>query len=317
MAHIVSFCLGFFLDLLFGDPLGGFHLVVWIGKLIAALERFFRRLLPQTPRGQLWGGIGTVFLVCALSFGISSTLIWAGYRLHWIVGLMVESFFCWQCLAARSLTQASLHVYEASDLEQARRAVGGIVGRDTSCLDQAACIRACVETVAENCSDGVIAPMLFLALGGGAWGVFYKAVNTMDSMLGYKNDRYLYFGRAAARLDDIVNFIPARLAGLGMVLSSFLTGQDGRNAWRIFRRDRRNHTSPNSAQTESACAGALHIRLGGPNQYFGRLVKKPYIGDDDRPIVPDDIPAANRLMLGCSWIFFLLCVMGMGVALWL
>lgn len=317
MAHIVSFCLGFFADLLFGDPLGGFHLVIWIGKLIAALERFFRRLLPQTPLGQLWGGIGTVFLVCALSFGISSALIWAGYQLHWLIGLAVESFFCWQCLAARSLTQASLAVYHAPDLEQARCAVGGIVGRDTSCLDQAACTRACVETVAENCSDGVIAPMLFLALGGGAWGVFYKAVNTMDSMLGYKNDRYLYFGRAAARLDDAVNFIPARLAGLGMVLSSFLTGQDGRNAWRIFRRDRHNHTSPNSAQTESACAGALHIRLGGPNQYFGKLVNKPYIGDDDRPIVPEDILHTNQLMLGCSWIFFLLCVLGMGVALWL
>lgn len=317
MIHLLAFCIGFLADLLLGDPLGGFHLVVWIGKLIAVLEKFFRRALPQTQRGQLWGGVLTVFLVCLVSFHGTLALVRLAGSLHWVLGLMVESFFCWQCLAARCLVQASRAVYDADTLEDTRKAVSGIVGRDTAALDEAACVRACVETVAENGSDGVVAPLLYLALGGAPLGVLYKAINTMDSMLGYKNDRYLYFGRAAAKLDDWANWIPARLAGLGMVLSAFFTGLDGKNAWRMFRRDRYKHASPNSAQTESACAGALHIRLGGPNPYFGKMVEKPYIGDDDRPVEREDILWADRMMLGCSWLMFLILLLGKGAVLWL
>lgn len=318
LLRIAAFVIGFVADLLFGDPLGGFHIVIAIGKLIAQLEKFLRAVLPKTKLGELIGGICIVILVCALSFGISLGLCSLGYRLHWLVGLAIESFLCWQCFAARSLCTESMRVYHAlkqNDLPTAREAVARIVGRDTDNLDASAIIRACIETVAENCSDGVIAPMLFLAIGGAPLGVLYKAINTMDSMLGYKNDRYLYFGRAAAKLDDAANFLPARLAALLMTAATLCIGQDGKNAWKIFRRDRLNHTSPNSAHTEAVCAGALHIRLGGPSSYFGKIVEKPYIGDDDRPVETQDIRSANRLMLACCVLCFLTVLLGKGCAI--
>lgn len=315
--HLIAFAIGFAADLLLGDPLGSVHIVVAIGKLISWLEKRLRSLLPGRPRGELLGGVLTVVLVCALSLGLSWGLLRLCYGLHWAVGLLLESFLCWQCLAARSLCSESMAVYralKAQDLPAARTAVGRIVGRDTDTLDEAGVSRACVETVAENCSDGVIAPLFYLALGT-PFGVLYKAINTMDSMLGYKNERYLYFGRAAARLDDAANFLPARLAALLMIAAAPLCREDAANAWRIYRRDRRNHASPNSAQTEAVCAGALHIRLGGPSRYFGKTLEKPYIGDDDRPVEGGDIRRANRLMLACSVLCFLLALLGKGAAL--
>jgi adenosylcobinamide-phosphate synthase len=233
--------------------------------------------------------------------------------------LAVESLFCWQCLALRSMREASMKVSAAlkqDDLPAARLAVSRIVGRDTAALDAAGVTRAAVESVAENLNDGVIAPLLFLLAGGAPLGVFYKAINTMDSMIGYKNRRYLYFGRAAAVLDDIANYIPARIAGLLIVLTAYCLKLDGRNAWRIFRRDRYNHESPNSAQTESACAGALHLRLGGDADYFGEAVPKPALGDDGRLPGPDDIGLANRLLYGSSIICLLLGLAVKGVILW-
>lgn len=313
--HLFAFVLGFAVDLLLGDPLGKFHIVVAIGKLISALERFLRALFPKTEKGELAGGIVMVILVCLLSLGLSWGVLALCYRVHWIVGLLLESALCWQCLAARSLYTESMAVYHAAkrgDLAAARVAVGRIVGRDTDALDEAGVSRACVETVAENCSDGVIAPLLFLAVGGAPLGVLYKAINTMDSMLGYKNERYLWFGRTAAKLDDAANFLPARLAALAMTTAAALIGQDGKQAWKIFRRDRHNHTSPNSAHTEAVCAGALHIRLGGPSVYFGKVVPKPFIGDDDRPVEVEDIRRANHLMLACSVICFVLAVLVKG-----
>lgn len=312
---IAAFAIGFAADLLFGDPLCSFHIVIAIGKLITLSETFLRAILPKTKIGELIGGVCIVIWVCALSFGISLGLCSLGYRLHWLAGLAIESFLCWQCLAARSLCTESMRVYHAlkqNDLPAARDAVARIVGRDTDSLDAPAISRACIETVAENCSDGVIAPMLFLAIGGAPLGVLYKAINTMDSMLGYKNDRYLYFGRAAAKLDDVANFLPARMAALLMTAAALCVGQDGKNGWQIFRRDRLNHTSPNSAHTEAVCAGALHIRLGGPSSYFGKIVSKPYIGDDDRPVETEDIRRANRLMLACSVLCFLASLLGKG-----
>ena len=313
--HFLSFVVGFAADLLLGDPLGSFHLVVAIGKLISFFERCMRKLFPKSSNGELFGGFLTVLIVCILCFGISWFVCTMGYQIHWMLGIILESFLCWQCLAARSLYTESMAVYHAlkrSDLPRARTAVGRIVGRDTASLDEAGVSRACVETVAENCSDGVIAPLVFLAIGGAPLGVLYKAINTMDSMLGYKNDRYLYFGRIAAKLDDIANFLPARIAALMMVLSAFLIRQDGKSAWAVFCRDRYNHTSPNSAHTEAVCAGALHIRLGGPSVYFGKLVTKPYIGNDDRPIEADDIARANRLMLACTILCFAIAVLAKG-----
>ena len=182
------------------------------------------------------------------------------------------------------------------DLPAARIAVSRIVGRDTQALTAEGVTKAAVETVAENASDGVIAPLLYMLLGGAPLALTYKAINTMDSMVGYKNTQYLYFGRAAAKLDDIANFLPSRIAALLWVAAAALTGNDARSAWRIWRRDRRNHASPNSAQTESACAGALNVQLAGPAYYFGEYYPKPTIGDAVRPIEPEDIRRANRMM---------------------
>ena len=231
--------------------------------------------------------MGTFALTCLVCIGAAA--------LHPLLGLAVQMFWCGQALAAKGLVQESTNVYREllkPDLPAARTAVSRIVGRDTQALTAEGVTKAAVETVAENASDGVIAPLL----GGAPLALTYKAINTMDSMVGYKNERYLHFGRAAAKLDDIANFLPSRIAALLWVAAAALTGNDARNAWRIWRRDRRNHASPNSAQTESACAGALNVQLAGPAYYFGEYYKKPTIGDAVRPIEPEDIRRANRMM---------------------
>ncbi len=244
-----------------------------VGVLIAALEKLLRRLFPKSPGGELAGGAALVALTIAIPTGLTALLLWGCGLLSPWLAFAAEALLCYQLLAAKSLRDESDKVYEAlkaGDLPGARRAVSMIVGRDTERLDEAGVAKAAVETVAENASDGVIAPLIFLALGGAPLGMLYKAVNTMDSMVGYKNDRYLYFGRAAARLDDALNFLPARIAGVLMCLGGAAAGYDGKNAWRIFRRDRKRHKSPNSAHTEAACAGALQLQLAGPNYYFGQ-----------------------------------------------
>ena len=320
MNHLPAFVLGFLLDLLFGDPHGFPHIVVGMGKAIAGLERILRRVFPKSPRGELAGGTSLALLMCILSFGAAWALLRLLGMLHPLLSLAAESFLCWQCLALKSLRDESLPVYRAlvkHDLPAARKAVSMIVGRDTDKLDGAGVARAAVETVAENTTDGVIAPMVFLALGGAPLGVLYKAVNTMDSMVGYRNEKYMHFGRAAARLDDAANFPCARLAALLMVLAAFLTGMVGKNAWRIFVRDRYRHKSPNSAQTEAVCAGALHVRLGGDAYYFGKPVQKPTIGDDDRAVAPGDILLSHRLLSVTSLLCFAVCLAAKGVALWL
>lgn len=309
------------LDILLGDPVGIPHIIVGIGKLIDLFERLIRRALPKTGSGELWGGVLLVMLVAAASvFPVWAALHFLGL-LHPVARLPLEAFICWQCLAARCLREAGLAVYNEllkPDLPAARRAVGYIVGRDTAQLDGPGITRATVETIAENTSDGVIAPLLFMAIGGGALGVLYKAVNTMDSMVGYKNDRYLYFGRAAAKLDDVLNFIPSRISGLLMVPAAFIARLDTKNALRIFRRDRKNHTSPNSAQTESAAAGALGVQLGGDSIYFGKQVRKPTIGDALRPIEPRDILLTAKLMYCAAGLALLLCILIRGsIFIWL
>lgn len=301
--------LGFLLDAVIGDPHSIPHPVIWIGKLISFCEKWYRRLLPATPRGELAGGILLVITVLLFSAGIPWILLWAAGMVHPLLLLVLESVMCWQVLAAKSLRTESMKVYHAlskGDTEAARYAVSMIVGRDTAVLDEEGITRAAVETVAENTSDGVIAPMLYCVLGGPVLGFLYKAINTMDSMVAYKNDRYLYFGRAAAILDDIANAVPARFSALLMILCSPLCGLDGKNAWKIFRRDRYKHASPNSAQTESVCAGALRIRLAGDAWYGGVLHKKETIGDDLRPIEYEDIRRANRLMYSASVLGLLL-----------
>ena len=290
---------GFVLDAIFGDPAWLPHPVVYMGKAISALEKGLRARLPKTPEGELWGGRILAFCLPVGTFAITSLVCMGAAALHPLLGLAVQMFWCGQALAAKGLMQESMNVYREltkPDLPAARIAVSRIVGRDTQALTAEGVTKAAVETVAENASDGVIAPLLYMLLGGAPLALTYKAINTMDSMVGYKNTQYLYFGRAAAKLDDIANYLPSRIAALLWVAAAALTGNDARSAWRIWRRDRRNHASPNSAQTESACAGALNVQLAGPAYYFGEYYKKPTIGDAVRPIEPEDIRRADRMM---------------------
>lgn len=310
VGHLLALLIGFCLDLLLGDPHWAPHPVRAIGALIAGLEKGLRRLFPKSPAGELVGGVVLVLLTLAIPTGLTVLLLWACRQVSPWLALAAESLLSYQLLATKSLADESRKVYDAlktGGLDQARYAVSMIVGRDTASLDEAGVARAAVETVAENASDGVIAPLIFLAIGGAPLGMVYKAVNTMDSMVGYKNDQYLWFGRCAAKLDDVVNFIPARLAGLLMCLGAGFSGFDAPNALRIFRRDRKNHKSPNSAHTEAAAAGALHIQLGGSNYYFGKLVEKPTIGDADHPVEPLDIVRVNRLMYATAFLALVLC----------
>lgn len=299
MYHLIALLIGFFIDLLLGDPHSIPHPIVWIGKLISVAEKLVRRLFPKTVRGEnIAGGVLWVIVVL-VSTAVPALLLYAAYRLHPAAGLVLESIMCWQILATRSLRDESMKVYAALKKgvpEEYRRAVSMIVGRDTAELDDLAVTRAAVETVAENASDGVIAPMLFLTLGGAPLGFFYKAANTMDSMLGYIEMPYKNIGLVPAKMDDVLNYIPARLSALLMLAAGALLGMDAKNGWRIWRRDRRNHASPNSAQTESVCAGLLGVRLAGDAYYHGELHKKPYIGDALREIEYEDIPRAGRLL---------------------
>lgn len=324
--HIFAFIAGFVLDLLIGDPHFIPHPVRLIGSLISSLDKRLncdagynsseKKLnLIKYKRGML-----LAFTVIFATFAMSVIIIVAAYSINLYAGVIAEAVMTWQILATKCLRVESMRVYDAlktDGVDAGRRAVSMIVGRDTSVLDAAGVTRAAVETIAENTSDGVIAPMFYTAIGGPVLGFVYKAVNTMDSMLGYKNDKYMYFGRFAARLDDVVNFIPARISAYLMIAAAFIGGRqfDGKNAYSIFKRDRFNHASPNSAQTESVCAGALRVQLAGDAVYFGKLVKKKYIGDGLREIEYEDIKRANRLMYITAFLCELLSVAVMSLVL--
>ena len=296
---LYALCIGFCIDLIVGDPHGFPHPVVGIGRLISLLERLFRRLLPKTKGGEIAAGACIWVLTVLISVGLPAALLYGAQKLSVWLRLALESVMCWQILATKSLRDESMKVFSAlrgGTLDEARQAVSMIVGRDTAQLDEKGVARAAVETVAENTSDGVIAPLLFLALGGAPLGFFYKAVNTMDSMLGYVEMPYKNIGLIPAKLDDVFNFIPARLSAFLMLAAGALLRLDVKNGWRIFRRDRYRHASPNSAQTESVCAGLLGLRLAGDAWYHGVLHRKAFIGDAVREIETDDIPRACRLM---------------------
>ncbi|MBQ7680007.1 MAG: cobalamin biosynthesis protein CobD [Butyrivibrio sp.] len=308
MYHIIGWGSGVLLDLIIGDPHGIPHPIVAVGRLIAFLDGRWNTADTAAagvpPRRKRFLGVLLCVAVLTMPVAVTAGLLTVAWRLHPAVFVITEAVLTCYLLAARSLYDESRKVQkdlERGDLHTARRDLSMIVGRDTQELEEEAVVRAAVETVAENTSDGVIAPLLYLAVGGPALGILYKAANTMDSMVGYNNDRYRFFGRPAARLDDLLNYLPSRLSALLMILAAALPGMRGRgfhpaDAWRIWRRDRRKHKSPNSAQTESVCAGALQIRLGGPSRYQGVLVEKPWIGDAVRGAVKEDIGRSGLLM---------------------
>lgn len=288
-------------DLILGDPRWLYHPVRIIGKEISLLEAFLRRIFPESPQGRRAAGFFLVILICASCGGASFLILRAAFAVSPGLALFAECFMCYQLLAVKSLKTESMKVYyplKEGKLAESRQAVSMIVGRDTENLDEKGVAKAAVETVAENFADGVIAPMFYMALGGPVLMYIYKGINTMDSMVGYKNEKYMDFGRYAAKLDDIANYIPARMAALFLILAAALGGREfnGKKSLQIFRRDRFCHASPNSAQTEAAMAGALGIQLAGDAWYFGRLLSKPFIGDKDREVEAEDIVRANRLM---------------------
>lgn len=306
---LYALVIGFTIDLFLGDPHSIPHPVVLIGKLISALEKILRRVFPKTKRGENIAGGVLWLIVVAVSTALPIILLGL---CHWIspwLRLAAESIMCWQVLATKSLRDESMKVYHAlktGDIEKSRYAVSMIVGRDTQRLDDAGVTRAAVETVAENTSDGVVAPLLFLAIGGAPLGFFYKAVNTMDSMLGYVEPPYKNIGLVSAKMDDLMNYIPARLSALLMLAAGALIKLDVKQGWRIFKRDRYNHASPNSAQTESVCAGLMGLRLAGDAWYHGVLHEKPYIGDEKRPICHEDIPLAGQLLYVTAFLSLIL-----------
>ena len=296
---LFALIIGYAADLLIGDPHWLMHPVIIMGREISFFERFFRKAFPKTVFGERLAGLMIFIVMSVQAFCIPAAVLWVCHIISPYLRLFVESVMCWQCLATKSLRDESMKVFYAlntGDTEKAGKAVSMIVGRDTKKLDDRGITRAAVETVAENTSDGVIAPMLFLAVGGGPLGLFYKAINTMDSMLGYVEPPYKNIGMIPAKADDAANLIPSRLSACFMLISGAILKLNVKNGLKIFLRDRYKHKSPNSAQTESVMAGLLEIRLAGDAYYNGVLHKKEYIGDALREIEYEDIPRACRML---------------------
>ncbi|MGP1569349.1 MAG: adenosylcobinamide-phosphate synthase CbiB [Eubacteriales bacterium] len=320
LIFIFPIVIAYLMDMLFGDPENLWHPIRSIGALISFLEKLFRAVFPESPIGEMIAGAVLVFFTLLTSVAIPFVIIVCAYRLNLFFGLIADAVLCYYLLSVKSLKSESMKVYEPlknGDIAKARWFLSRIVGRDTENLSEEGISKAAVETVAENTADGAIAPMIYMSIGGAPLGYFYKAINTMDSMIAYKNDRYIFFGKIAARLDDIANFIPARIAAFLMIAASFLLGYDYKNAIKIFCRDRYKHASPNSAQTEAVCAGALNIRLAGDAHYFGKLYKKEYIGDELRPVQKDDIVRANRLLYTASALSLIFCILIRMLIVWL
>ncbi len=315
MIQSLTACIiGFILDLIFGDPYWiWFHPVRLIGHLISGTENVVRKIFPHSKKGEFFAGMLLFLIVVSVSVIIPVTVLMLCYQCSKWLGIAVEGIFCYFLLATKSLKDESMKVCTALEqrgLEEARKAVSMIVGRDTERLNEEEVAKAAVETVAENTSDGIIAPLFYMILGGAGLAFFYKAINTMDSMIGYKNEKYRYFGTAAAKADDVVNFIPARLSAVFMIIAAFfMPGFDAKNGIRIYKRDRKKSPSPNAGQTESVCAGCMHIRILGDAYYFGELHKKEYMGDAGKKITPDSIRKVNRLLYGTVFVgmcFFIL-----------
>jgi len=288
----------FLLDLVAGDPYWFPHPVRFIGKYVSLVERLVRKLT-VSPVGLKIGGVFLTFSTVTMAWFLPVLVLKVFQEINYGLFVFGGVVLMWTCLAAKCLQQESMKIFQALDegnLIKARMLLSHIVGRDTRELTKSEVIKATVETVVENTSDGIIAPLFYMLIGGAPLALAYKAVNTMDSMVGYKNEKYYYFGWSSARLDDAANYLPARITGIFLVLAAFFLRLDYRAGWRILLRDRRNHTSPNCGYPEAAAAGALGIQLGGTHIYFNQKIVKPTIGDDCRPADPNDIKRAVKMM---------------------
>lgn len=318
----IIFIAAYILDLLVGDPRYLPHPVIGIARLANFFEKHSRKIFTLKP---FIAGVFTVILTLLLTSCITYSLLIVSFKLSYIAGLLASTILLYFSLATKSLLHHSKNVYDAlfpkADIDLARKRVAMIVGRETSQMSEQKIVKAAVESVAENLVDGITAPMIWafllsivapteqtavIAAAMGAIG--YKAVNTMDSIFGYRNDEYIQFGRAAAKLDDVVNFIPARISVILILLAGLITGKDAVNGLRIAKRDRLKHLSPNAGHPEAAVAGVLHLQFGGPAKYHGLLVDKPYIGDKQREFEPDVILETNRLIGATSLITIVLLV---------
>ena len=301
--------IGFALDALLGDPRWFPHPVCAVGKLISCMEKLLRRLFPPRKGAMVFAGVVLWIVVCGVSFTVPFLVLRFLSRINFWLGFAANSILCWLIFARKSLSEAGQHVYRAvkESVEEGRKAVAWYVGRDTAELTEEGVIKAAVETIAENLTDGVVSPLIYMLIGGAPLGMLYKAVNTLDSMVGYHNEKYEYLGKFSAKMDDIFNFIPARLSALCIIAGAGMLRLDNRSALRIYRRDRNLHKSPNAGQTESACAGALHIQLGGDASYFGKTVRKAAFGDPLRRVNRTDILATIDLMNAASVLALALC----------
>ena len=309
MAVTCAVMLGFALDALLGDPRWFPHPVCAVGKLISCMEKLLRRLFPPRKGAMIFAGAVLWIVVCGVSFAVPFLVLRFLSRINFWLGFAANSILCWLIFARKSLSEAGQHVYRAvkESVEEGRKAVAWYVGRDTAALSVAGVIKAAVETIAENLTDGVVSPLIYTLIGGAPLGMLYKAVNTLDSMVGYHNEKYENLGKFSAKMDDIFNFIPARLSALCIIAGAGMLRLDNRSALRIYRRDRNLHKSPNAGQTESACAGALHIQLGGDASYFGKTVRKAAFGDPLRRVDRTDILATIDLMNAASVLALALC----------
>lgn len=309
MAVTCAVMLGFALDALLGDPKWFPHPVCAVGKLISCMEKLLRRLFPPRKGAMIFAGAVLWIVVCGVSFAVPFLVLRFLSRINFWLGFAANSILCWLIFARKSLSEAGQHVYRAvkESVEEGRKAVAWYVGRDTAELTEEGVIKAAVETIAENLTDGVVSPLIYMLIGGAPLGMLYKAVNTLDSMVGYHNEKYEYLGKFSAKMDDIFNFIPARLSALCIIAGAGMLRLDNRSALRIYRRDRNLHKSPNAGQTESACAGALHIQLGGDASYFGKTVRKAAFGDPMRRVNRTDILATIDLMNAASVLALALC----------
>lgn len=306
---MIQITIGFILDLIIGDPNNPFHPVRIIGKLASHLENIFRKLFKNYLK---IAGFFVWLITIAITLTVTYILVYMSYKINIYLGTILEGILIYFCISGKGLVVEGIKVINylvKDDIEKARHQLSYIVGRDTTNLDKEGIVRAVIETIAENMSDGVIAPLFYAGIFGAPLAMTYKAVNTMDSMFGYKNDKYISFGYFPAKLDDVFNYIPARLTGFFIVITSFILKYDYKNSYKIYKRDRYNHTSPNSAHPESAMAGALDIQLGGPNYYFGKLVVKPTIGDKIKEVQIEDVKRTSKILYLSSFMGYLLSIL--------